>query len=581
MRKNKIMLIVFLLLCFLCVTSCTKEPDQGSGSSSGDKTTYTITYELNGGICEILPLEYSSSESLVLPIPEKDYYAFMGWYDNPNFDGTKIEIIQKGTSGDKTYYAKFVPMFKHNSINFDGNGSKFVIKVLPLSEYAPFDDQYTYPDKAIKQAIQKSVETSYNIKIEYSEWENEAPFGIERINYIKRSFIDGSFLNKNIYAINIDTTFIMNLVKASCLAEIYNETTEEELITDYYNSLNNIENELLVKNKKLYGISNGYNADTFIIYNKTKVEQYGLTDPAELLYQGMWTWDTYDEWVKSASSKLLDDEKVISISPYDYIIGKRHSFGDSIINKVRYSLNNPKEIKNIFQEITAYQEQGIYDKQAILTSLSNDSINNKSLMASGSLYNLSYLFSNYENDVDCEIGIVPYPYNSEEKISFYYEPYDFTDGYGNKISVDKIIKDRNGETLKIADKEIYGINFTNSTYKTPVKSSSCFAVMNYNNAPISKQAAAHIMNDLLNTNSKLSEVEMILESLPINEFDKRILLSLQNQNLHNYEPLEVIDTYMMDNVNSHYVSWYSVCYNILNNEKNIDECVNIYKQQLG
>jgi hypothetical protein len=105
--------------------------------------------------------------------------------------------------------------------------------------------------------------------------------------------------------------------------------------------------------------------------------------------------------------------------------------------------------------------------------------------------------------------------------------------------------------------------------------------MNYNNAPISKKAAAHIMNDLLNTNSKLSEVEMILESLPINEFDKRILLTLQNQNLHNYEPLEAIDIYMMDNVNSHYVSWYSVCYNILNNEKNIDECVNIYKQQLG
>jgi uncharacterized repeat protein (TIGR02543 family) len=159
MKKNKIMLIVFLLLllCFLGVTSCTKEPDQGSGSSSGDKTTYTITYELNGGTCEILPLEYSSSESLELPIPEKEYYTFMGWYDNPNFDGTKIEIIQKGTSGDKTYYAKFVPMFKHNSINFDGNGSKFVIKVLPLSKYDPFDDQYTYPDKSIKQAIQKSL----------------------------------------------------------------------------------------------------------------------------------------------------------------------------------------------------------------------------------------------------------------------------------------------------------------------------------------------------------------------------------------------------------------------------------------
>ena len=31
---------------------------------------------------------------------------------------------------------------------------------------------------------------------------------------------------------------------------------------------------------------------------------------------------------------IIDDEKVISISPYDYIIGKRHSFGDSIINKI-------------------------------------------------------------------------------------------------------------------------------------------------------------------------------------------------------------------------------------------------------
>ena len=571
MTNNKFLSITIILIFILFISSCEKNT----------KKVYNLHFELNGGVCEHLPTEYSPQEELELPIPEKEYYVFDGWYDNSSFTGSKIEKIEKGTTGDKTFYAKFVSMFKHNTINFDGNGNKFVIKVLPVSEYDPFNALYRKPDKSIKQAIQKSVENAYNIKIEYSNWEDEAPFGLERINYIKKSFIDGSFLKNNVYAINIDSTFIKNLVKASCLAEIYNGTNNEELISEYNNSLSNIEKDLLVTSKKLYGISSGYYADTFIIYNRTKVKQYELDDPAELWYKGEWTWDKFDTWIEEASLKLTDNEKVLSISAYDYTIGKIHSLGKSIINKNRNSLSSITEIKDIFNELKVYEESNLYNKQSIITTISHEFLNNVDLLATGSLYNLNYLYSMSENEPDFQIGIVPYPYNNIDNLSFYHEPYSFIDGYGNSIKIDNPVKGRNDKPLMIDNKEIYGINLTNNTYKTPVRSSSCFAVMNYYDAPITTKAAANILNDLFNSSTKVSDIEIALEHLSISDLDKGILKSLQNQSLHSFEPVESIDIYLMGSGTSHSLSWYSMCYNIIYNDKDIEENLNFYKQQLG
>ena len=66
---------------------------------------YTITYDLDGGVCQAkLPAKYSiESEDVILPIPSKDGCKFDGWY----IGDKRIEKIEKGSHGDVTIVAKW------------------------------------------------------------------------------------------------------------------------------------------------------------------------------------------------------------------------------------------------------------------------------------------------------------------------------------------------------------------------------------------------------------------------------------------------------------------------------------------
>ncbi len=66
---------------------------------------YTITYDLDGGVCqEKLVANYNvESEDVILPTPSKDGFKFDGWY----IDDKRIEKIEKGSHGDVTILAKW------------------------------------------------------------------------------------------------------------------------------------------------------------------------------------------------------------------------------------------------------------------------------------------------------------------------------------------------------------------------------------------------------------------------------------------------------------------------------------------
>lgn len=72
--------------------------------------TYTITYHLNGGTYnegESNPPTYTiDTATFTLVDPVYENHRFMGWYDNPEYTGTRIYSIPKGTTGDKDLYAK-------------------------------------------------------------------------------------------------------------------------------------------------------------------------------------------------------------------------------------------------------------------------------------------------------------------------------------------------------------------------------------------------------------------------------------------------------------------------------------------
>ncbi len=82
-------------------------------------TTYTITYNLNGGanpggVATSFTIE---SALITLPTPSRTGYTFGGWYGNSSFTGSAITTIAAGSTGNKEYWAKWTP--KNYSITYD------------------------------------------------------------------------------------------------------------------------------------------------------------------------------------------------------------------------------------------------------------------------------------------------------------------------------------------------------------------------------------------------------------------------------------------------------------------------------
>ena len=71
-------------------------------------TTYNVSY--------VTPVQsvpdgygsYTPSTSLTLPVLSDPNLRFEGWFEDPSFGGSPVSAINIGTTGDKTYYAKWV-----------------------------------------------------------------------------------------------------------------------------------------------------------------------------------------------------------------------------------------------------------------------------------------------------------------------------------------------------------------------------------------------------------------------------------------------------------------------------------------
>ena len=71
---------------------------------------YTITYNANGGTHSNTTSAYNTeSETITLSDAAKVGYTFGGWYDNASFTGNAITKIAKGSGGNVTLYAKWIP----------------------------------------------------------------------------------------------------------------------------------------------------------------------------------------------------------------------------------------------------------------------------------------------------------------------------------------------------------------------------------------------------------------------------------------------------------------------------------------
>ena len=76
---------------------------------SATLSTYTIAYVLNDGELQPgYPAEFTvKSDPITLPTPTKAGYGFAGWYSSPDFVGEPVTAIAAGSTGNRTYYAKW------------------------------------------------------------------------------------------------------------------------------------------------------------------------------------------------------------------------------------------------------------------------------------------------------------------------------------------------------------------------------------------------------------------------------------------------------------------------------------------
>lgn len=79
--------------------------------------TYNITYVSPITSQSVLNDTYTSAASKTLPVLSESNLTFAGWYDNQSYNGQPVVTIPLGTTGDKTYYAKWTAR-----VTFDSNG---------------------------------------------------------------------------------------------------------------------------------------------------------------------------------------------------------------------------------------------------------------------------------------------------------------------------------------------------------------------------------------------------------------------------------------------------------------------------
>ena len=170
---------------------------------------YTISYVLNGGMNdgEVITEYTIESDTIVHPVPVRDGYTFLGWFD-AEVGGNKSETIESGSTGHVTLYALW--RIDSVEVSFEANGGSLddgaevqkvdygntVAFVEPVRENYLFLGWYT--DEALTQSydFNSAVTQSFTL---YAKWRlqqvvGQAPDGTTITVSSDSGFDDGTML---------------------------------------------------------------------------------------------------------------------------------------------------------------------------------------------------------------------------------------------------------------------------------------------------------------------------------------------------------------------------------------------------
>ena len=86
-------------------------------SAVWDIIEYPISYNLDGGTIENEPTYYTIIDSVNLVAPTKEGFVFGGWYDNNGFVGNTISKISAGSTGNASFYARWLKETLSNAVD--------------------------------------------------------------------------------------------------------------------------------------------------------------------------------------------------------------------------------------------------------------------------------------------------------------------------------------------------------------------------------------------------------------------------------------------------------------------------------
>ena len=87
---------------------------------------YTITFMNGEEEVTSLGTTYTVEDKMELPKLSIDGFDFLGWYDNSSLTGDKVTVIEKGTTGNKVYYASLTEkLYDEVNVTYNLNGGYF------------------------------------------------------------------------------------------------------------------------------------------------------------------------------------------------------------------------------------------------------------------------------------------------------------------------------------------------------------------------------------------------------------------------------------------------------------------------
>lgn len=103
---------------------------------------FKVSFETNGGN-KVADKTYNvEMTEFELPVPTREYYAFCGWFENPDLSGEAIENF--ATNKDVTLYAKWAPI--EYTVTFESNGGDAVKSIIYTVESQDFALQIPQKD---------------------------------------------------------------------------------------------------------------------------------------------------------------------------------------------------------------------------------------------------------------------------------------------------------------------------------------------------------------------------------------------------------------------------------------------------